>query len=99
MILDAPENMQWQTIAEGKLKDRWKSHVDRVVLDNLTWESSAGFRLESSNAVQFYARNDRMGLTIPYEYMGIDHAYEPDFLVRLSNGVIAALEIEGYEDD
>jgi type III restriction enzyme len=64
-----------------------KSHIDQVVLDNLVWESSAGFRLESSDAVQFYARNDHMGLTIPYEYMGIDHAYEPDFLVRLSNGV------------
>jgi hypothetical protein len=48
--------------------------------------------LESSDAVQFYARNDHMGLTIPYEYMGIDHAYEPDFLVRLSNGVIVVLE-------
>jgi hypothetical protein len=22
--IDAPENMQWQTIAEGKLKDRWE---------------------------------------------------------------------------
>jgi type III restriction enzyme len=35
-----------------------KSHIDQVVLDNLLWESSAGFRLESSDAVQFYARND-----------------------------------------
>ena len=76
-----------------------KSHIDQVVLDTLTWESSAGFRLESSDAVQFYARNDHMGLTIPYEYMGIDHAYEPDFLVRLSNGVTVVLEIKGFEDD
>lgn len=76
-----------------------KSHIDQVVLDNLAWESSAGFRLESSDAVQFYARNDHMGLTIPYEYEGIDHAYEPDFLVRLSNGVTVVLEIKGYEDD
>ena len=76
-----------------------KSHIDQVVLDNLVWESSAGFRLESSDAVQFYARNDHMGLTIPYEYMGIDHAYEPDFLVRLSNGVTVVLEIKGFEDD
>jgi hypothetical protein len=63
------------------------------------WESSAGFRLESSDAVQFYARNDHRGLTIPYEYMGIDHAYEPDFLVRLSNGMTVVLEIKGFEDD
>jgi type III restriction enzyme len=57
------------------------------------------FRLESSGAVQFYARNDHMGLTIPYEYTGVDHSYEPDFLVRLRNGVTVVLEIKGYEDD
>jgi type III restriction enzyme len=76
-----------------------KSHIDQVVVDNLTWESSAGFRLEASDAVQFYARNDHMGLTIPYEYMGIDHAYEPDFLVRLCSGMTVVLEIKGFEDD
>ena len=31
--------------------------------------------------------------------MGIDHAYEPDFLVRLSNGVTVVMEIKGFEDD
>ena len=76
-----------------------KSHIDQVVPDNLVWESSSAFRLESSDAVQFYARNDHMGLTIPYEYMNIDHSYEPDFLVRLSNGVTVVLEIKGYEAD
>jgi type III restriction enzyme len=76
-----------------------KSHIDQGVLDNEAWESSAGFRLESSDAVQFYARNDHMGLTIPYEHDGNDHAYEPDFLVRLSNGVTVVLEIKGFEND
>ena len=68
-----------------------KSHIDQVVLDNLSWESS--------DAVAFYARNDHMGLTLPYEYMGIDHSYEPDFLVRLQNGPTVVLEIKGFEDD
>jgi len=76
-----------------------KSHIDQVVLDNLVWEASAAFRLEASSAVSFYARNDHMGLTIPYNYMGIDHAYEPDFLVRLVYGMTVALEIKGFEDD
>lgn len=76
-----------------------KSHIDQVVLDNLVWEASAAFRLDLTDAVVFYARNDHMGLTIPYEYMGIDHAYEPDFLVRLRNGVTVVLEIKGFEDD
>jgi len=61
-----------------------KSHIDPVVVDNLVRESSAGLRLEASDAVRFYARNHYMSLTLPYEYMGIDHAYEPDFLVRLT---------------
>jgi type III restriction enzyme len=31
--------------------------------------------------------------------MGIDHSYEPDFIVRLANGVTLVLEIKGFEDD
>ncbi len=76
-----------------------RSHIDQVVLDNLAWEASAAFRLEASDAVWFFARNDHLGLTIPYEYMGIDHSYEPDFLVRLKNGTTVVLEIKGFEDD
>jgi type III restriction enzyme len=76
-----------------------KSHIDQVVLDNMFWEASAAFRLESSDAVLFYARNDHLGLTIPYEYMDIDHSYEPDFLVRLKNEVTVIVEVKGFEDD
>ena len=47
----------------------------------------------------FYARNDHLGLLIPYEYVDIDHSYEPDFLVRLVNGVTIVMEIKGFEDD
>jgi len=73
-----------------------RSHIDQIVLDNLAWEASAAFRLEASGAVSFYARNDHLGLTIPYEYMGVDHACEPDFLVRLVNGTTVVLEIKGF---
>lgn len=76
-----------------------KSHIDQVVMDNLTWEASASFRLESGGSVAFYGRNDHLGLLIPYEYMNIDHSYEPDFLVRLANGTTVVLEIKGFEDD
>ncbi|MGD0389423.1 MAG: hypothetical protein ABSC42_10765 [Tepidisphaeraceae bacterium] len=76
-----------------------KSHIDQIVLDTQTWESSAGFRLEQCEAVKCYARNDHLGLTIPYEYQGVDHAYEPDFLVRLVNNLTVVLEVKGYEDD
>lgn len=77
----------------------FKSQIDQVVMDNLSWEASASFKLESSEAVAFFARNDHLGVLIPYEYMDIDHSYEPDFLVRLANGVTVVLEIKGFEDD
>ncbi|MBW2139310.1 MAG: hypothetical protein JRH06_17415 [Deltaproteobacteria bacterium] len=40
-----------------------------------------------------------MGLVIPYEYYGIGHGYEPDFLVRMKDGRTLILEIKGYETD
>jgi type III restriction enzyme len=76
-----------------------RSHVNQVVADTQTWESSAAFRLEQSRDVKFYVRNDHLGLMIPYEYQGVDHKYEPDYIVRLSNDVSVILEIKGYEDD
>ena len=76
-----------------------KSHVNQVVLDNRTWESAAAFRLEQSGAVRSYVKNDRLGLNIPYDYEGVSHYYEPDFLVELTNGDILIVEIKGYLDD
>ncbi len=77
-----------------------KSHIDQVVLDTERWEASAAFRLELSEAVVCYARNDFPDrLTIPYEYDGQEHAYGPDFLVRLQNGMKVLLEVKGYEPD
>lgn len=82
------------------------SHINQVVTDTKTWETSVAFKLEQcvqEGTVRFYARNDSLGLTIPYEYMGVDHTYEPDFLVRLNvpgaQEVTLILEIKGYEDD
>ena len=61
-----------------------KSHVNQVVLDTGTWERAAKFRLEQSEVVECYVRNDHLGLGIPYEHDGISHLYEPDFIVRLT---------------
>jgi type III restriction enzyme len=73
------------------------SHINQVVADTATWESSAAFRIEQADMV--YARNDHMGLFIPYQYQGVDHSYEPDYLVQLKPGITLVLEIKGYEDD
>ncbi|MFH0980721.1 MAG: hypothetical protein V2A79_04190, partial [Planctomycetota bacterium] len=75
-----------------------KSHINQVVLDTRTWEACAAFHLESSAAVERYARNDHLGLMIPYEFQGVDHTYEPDFIVRLTNDLIVVLEVKGFEE-
>lgn len=79
-----------------------RSHLNQVVLDTQSWESSAAFRLEQAcllGIVDFYARNDHLGFVIPYEYMGISHGYEPDFLVKLADGRVLILEIKGFLTD
>ena len=78
------------------------SHVNQVVADTKTWESSAAFRLEQAcmnGIAKFYCRNDHLGLVIPYEFMKVQHSYEPDFLVRLTDDTTVILEIKGYEDE
>jgi len=75
-----------------------RSHLNQVVADTGRWEQSAAFRIEQSKAL-FYVKNDHLGLFIPYAYMGIDHAYEPDFLVRLTGDLTVLMEIKGYIDD
>lgn len=85
------------------------SHINQIALDTQTWESSAAFYLEMAaqrGIVRSYARNDGLQFTIPYEYYGISHAYEPDFLVRVivdetdpEKDVTLIVEIKGYETD
>src|SRR6185437_11811761 len=75
-----------------------RSQINQVVLDTQTWESSVTFRLEASEFVECYARNDHLGLLIPYEFQGVEHTYEPDFIVRLKCDINVLLEVKGYED-
>ena len=81
------------------------SHLNQMVADTATWESSAAFKLEQPaqrQIVRFYARNDNLGCVILYEYMHVEHSYEPDFLVRLNvpgKEVTVILEVKGYADD
>jgi len=78
------------------------SHINQVVADTQQWEQSASFRLEMAGKrglVLFYAKNDHLGLMIPYEYFGVEHNYLPDFLVKMASGVTLLLEIKGQEDN
>jgi type III restriction enzyme len=80
-----------------------KSHINSVVIDSGfekdEWEKKAVMVLEATELVSHYARNDHLGLVIPYRYLDVDYSYHPDFIVRLTNGLMLLLEIKGYERD
>ena len=63
-----------------------KSEVSHVTLDGRegnTWEQILALECELNDDVAAYAKNDRLGFTIPYVHQGRAHSYVPDFLVRL----------------
>jgi type III restriction enzyme len=64
-----------------------KSHLNHVVLDGVrgnSWEEGLAEILEQDPRVHSYAKNERLGFTIPYIHEGRSHEYLPDFLVRLA---------------
>lgn len=83
-------------------KDTPHSHLNQAALDTAQWEQSAVFFLEQAamaGHIRCYARNERLEFNIPYEYEGLSHGYQPDFLVQLEPGRMLILEIKGEEDD
>lgn len=72
-----------------------KSHINYVACHTHSWEQAAMFQLEASPHVVCYARNDRLEFNIPYEFYENQRVYEPDFLVKLANGITLILEIKG----
>ncbi len=95
--IGSTEDVNFKTVKPCRATTR--SHVNQVVLDTARWEASVTFRMEDCEQVAFYARNEGMGFAIPYEYLGVAHAYEPDFLVRLADGTTVVLEVKGFEDN
>lgn len=76
-----------------------RSHVNAVVLDS-KWEQTAAFFLEQRHDLTpYYIRNERPFILIPYDYEGVSHYYEPDYLVRLRDGRTLVLEVKGMEED
>ena len=74
------------------------SHLNFVACDTGTWEQAAMFQIEKlakEGAVLCYARNDRLEFNIPYEFQGNSAAYEPDYIVRLADGLQLVIEVKG----
>lgn len=61
------------------------------------WEGSAANAFETLDEVVAYAKNDHLGFQVYYMWAGSRRRYIPDFLVRLANGKLLALEIKGTD--
>jgi hypothetical protein len=55
--------------------------------------------LAAKGKIRCFARNERLEFNIPYEFLGNDLSYFPDFLVQVREGFTLILEIKGQEDN
>jgi type III restriction enzyme len=78
-----------------------KSHLNAAPLDSDGRGGSVGERsvidkLEELDEVVAFTPNDKhIGLVIPYEHQDVAHTYEPDFIVKLTDGTQVVLEVKG----
>lgn len=61
--------------------------------------AAPGSPLLATDAVECYAKNDHLGLQIPYDLYGVLHMYVPDFLVTLRNDQMLLLETKGWQTE
>ena len=71
-------------------KDTWRTHparchIDHVVCDS-SWEAEFCRVAESHPAVLAYAKNQGLGLEIPWSQGALPRIYLPDFVLRLDDG-------------
>ncbi|MFQ5715037.1 MAG: BPTD_3080 family restriction endonuclease [Candidatus Scalinduaceae bacterium] len=75
-----------------------KSHINHVVVDS-TWEASEAYVFDKNRLVKSFVKNDHLGFAIHYNYQGIIRKYDPDFIIKMSNGKYLVLEIKGQDDE
>jgi len=80
-----------------------KSHVSHVACHSKVWERDIAVKLEQNPRVESYVRNYKLGFSVPYDWAGQTHPYEPDFIVRLrrDDGSLLniVLEVKGMTDN
>lgn len=75
-----------------------KSQISHAVADS-TWEHYTTTRLERSDDVAAYAKNDHLGFQVHYLWRGSKRKFVPDYLIRLANGKHLVLEIKGEDSE
>ncbi len=80
-----------------------KSHLSYIACHSKVWERDIAVALERNPRVESYVRNYKLGFSIPYDFAGQTHQYEPDFIVRLrrNDGSLlnVVLEVKGQTDN
>jgi len=73
-----------------------RSHLSHAVVDSW-WERTVARALDESPRVRAWAKNERLGLTIPYRHGQGMHQHTPDFLISLIDGTTLVVEVKGLE--
>ena len=95
-VISTGDMIPWYTRRPNEITK--KSHINRVVTDS-SWEDSTAFKLDNNKHVVSWVKNDHLGFSISYNYMGEAHRYIPDFIVKLDSGEFLILETKGNLKD
>jgi type III restriction enzyme len=55
--------------------------------------------LDAHDLVEAWVKNHKLFLEIPYLHLGSSYRYRPDFVVRLTTGLVVLLEGKGNPDE
>jgi type III restriction enzyme len=72
-----------------------KSHLSQAVVDSGLERKMCAVLDAPDNNVEAWVKNHRLYLEIPYLYFGSTYRYRPDFVVRLTSGLMVLLEGKG----
>lgn len=75
-----------------------KSHLSHAVVDS-GLERKICAVLDASETVDAWVKNHRLFLEIPYLYFGNTYRYRPDFVVRLTSGLMVLVEGKSEADE
>ncbi|MDQ2913750.1 MAG: DEAD/DEAH box helicase family protein [Chloroflexota bacterium] len=73
-----------------------RSHINVCVFDS-SWEATEAMHLDESPLVSAWVKNDHLGFEFTYVFNGVLKKFRPDFLVKLTNGVMLILEVKGQD--
>jgi type III restriction enzyme len=72
-----------------------RSHINLCVADS-TWEAQAADELDHNSTVAAWAKNDHLGFEVAYIFGGEFHKFRPDYLIRLTSGMMLIVETKGH---